>query len=942
MRTKCPCWWIVVITAFFAAASLTAQTSQIRQPTDNLQREVLSGSLHPKTVLAALNGDDRGRVSPSLELSNITLMLAPSPSQQADLDQLLAAQQTTGSPDYHRWLTPAEFGQRFGASDDDIAKISQWLEQQGLRVVSVASGRNWITANGTAAQAETAFQTEIHDYVVNGETHFANASAPTVPAAFGMLVRGIRGLDNFRLRPWLHPAKVQPNAAESRVTTGHYTDSTGTNFLAPGDFATIYDVAPLYNAGINGAGQKIAVAGQIEVNLTDIENFRSRFKLPANDPKLVLVPGSANPGSSSKSGDLAESDLDLEWAGAIAPNAKIIFVYSTDVMTSVQYAIDQNLAPVLSLSYGSCELETPPSQYRELESWARQANAQGITWLAASGDNGAADCNDSQNPGLSVDLPGSIPEVTSVGGTAFVEGSGKYWNAANNSSDASALSYIPETTWNTSLEDQEPAASGGGASILFSKPSWQAGPGVPADNARDVPDISMNASDDHDPYLVYTGGSLQAYGGTSVPTPAFAAVTALINQEMATGGSGNINPKLYALAQSTPGIFHDVTTGNNIVTVGCSRRQITCNNAPVGYNAGARYDLATGLGSVDVYKLVTAWTGGTVTTPPPPNPGAAITLLSNLSTVTPNDIVYVTATVVATDGTTPSGSVAFSDGATSLGSASLTGSAGRATATLALNGLQLPAGSTTITATYNGSSAATVHMNVNSSGSGSAEAPAVSKATNGASFQQGFAPGSVLSLFGSELSPLTQGASSTPLPLSISGVEVLVNGVAAPLYYVSPGQLNVQIPYETTVGGTAVVSMNNNGRVTTRNIHIAAASPGIFTSASGQLVPTANAARGQEIAFYITGAGAVQPAISDGLAPATGTALADLPAPAQRITVTIGGLSANIDFMGIPWGLVGVTQINVTVPDGLAAGAQPVIVNVGGVSSPAGTITITN
>ena len=221
-------------------------------------------------------------------------------------------------------------------------------------------------------------------------------------------------------------------------------------------------------------------------------------------------------------------------------------------MTSVQYAIDQNLAPVVSVSYGSCELETPSSESSAFVQWAQQANAQGITWFAASGDDGAADCDDSQNPGLAVDLPGSVPEVTSVGATEFVEGTGTFWSVTNNANGASALSYIPETTWNDSAEDQEPSASGGGASILFSKPAWQTGPGVPSDNARHVPDIALNGSDDHDPYMVYTSGSLQLYGGTSLPTPSFAGLTALLNQKLGSAGVGNINPKLYSLAQSEP------------------------------------------------------------------------------------------------------------------------------------------------------------------------------------------------------------------------------------------------------------------------------------------------------------------------------------------------------------------------------------------------------
>jgi uncharacterized protein (TIGR03437 family) len=939
MRQKCfnSCIAVLATMTMLFAASAMAQTSRITQNIDNRSRTILTGHLHPKAVAAALAGNDQGRVSPSLAMSYVTLMLAPSASQQADLQKFLTEQQAPGSPNYRHWLTPEEYGLRFGASDADIGKITQWLEQQGLRVVSVARGRSWIAASGTAAQVEMAFQTEIHSYLLDGETHYANATEPSVPAAFGSVVKSIRGLNDFRMKARLRPSLRKPNSAKPAYNSA-YCD---TNCLAPGDFATIYDVTPLYTAGINGTGQKIVIAGQIEVNLSDIEQFRSMFNLPANDPQPVLVPGSPNPGNSPKSGDLSESDLDLEWSGAVARNATIIFVYSTDVMTSVQYAIDQNLAPVVSVSYGSCELETPASEYNAFSDWAKQANAQGITWFAASGDSGAADCDDTQNPGLAVDLPGSVPEVTSVGGTEFVEGSGTYWSLNNGANGGSALSYIPETTWNDSAEDDEPSAGGGGASILFSKPSWQTGPGVPADNARHVPDIALNASDDHDPYLVYTGGSLQAFGGTSLPTPSFAGITALLNQQLGSGGVGNINPRLYSLAQSNPSIFHDVTTGSNIVTVSCGRRHPNCGATAVGYYAGVGYDQATGLGSVDAYKLVMGWNGGTIT-PPPTNSRANVTLLANLSTVAENDVVYLTATVTSTDGTTPSGSISFSIAETPLGSAALTGSAGTATATLAVTGLQLPVGSGTITATYNGTSTASLTVSVTGSGSGSAPTPAISGVTNGASFQQSFAPGSILSVFGSQLSPATESASSVPLPLSSQGVAVLVNGVAAPLYYVSPGQLNVQIPYETTAGSPAIVSVNNNGHVITQTFQVAAAAPGIFTTSAGALVPTSIAAVGQEIAFYITGAGAVTPAIATGAAPPWSTPIADLPMPVEKTTVTIGGLPATIDFVGIPWALVGVTQINVQVPAGLPAGPQPVVVTVGETASAPATITITN
>jgi uncharacterized protein (TIGR03437 family) len=936
MRLKCLQCWTAIVATIFCAANAAAQISNNSQPRitqaiDNRQRMTLPGNVHPKALAAALAGNDLGRVTPSLDMPDITLGLAPSASQQADLDKLLAQQQTPGSPNYHHWLTPEEYAQRFGVSDADLNKITQWLQQQGLRVNSVARGRGWIAISGTAAQVEAAFQTEIHNYVLDGETRFANASEPSVPAAFGSLVRGIRGLNNFRMKPRLRPLSA---------TKPNYTSGQGDHYIAPDDLATIYDITPLYNAGINGTGQKIAIAGQIEVNLSDIQQFRSKFNLPANDPQMVLVPGSANPGSDAASGDLAESDLDLEWAGAVARNSSLIFVYSSDVMTSLQYAIDQNLAPVVSISYGGCEPETPPSEYRAFVAWAQQANAQGITWFAASGDDGAADCNDAQNPGLAVDLPGSVPEVTSVGGTEYVEGAGTYWTISNTANGASALSYIPETTWNDSVEDGEPSASGGGASILFPKPSWQTAPGVPADNARDVPDISLNASADHDGHLIYTSGSVQVYGGTSVAAPSFAGLAALLNQHLGSSGVGNINPKLYALAQSNPSIFHDVTTGDNIVTVSCPHRQADCGATAVGYSAGAGYDQTTGLGSVDAYKLIMDSNGGNVT--PPATPLTNLTLLSNLSTVATNDVVYLMAAVTATNGTTPSGSISFSIGGTPLGSAPLTGAAGTATATLAVNGLQLPLGSGTITATYNNADSASVTVSVTASGSGSAATPAVTSVANGASFQQGFAPGSVVSVFGSKLSPVTHEASSLPLPFSISGVAVLVNGIAAPLYYVAPGQLNIQIPYETATGTSAVLSINNNGQVTTQTFEMAPTAPGIFTNSAGALVPTASAARGQEIAFYITGSGAVSPAIADGAAPAESTALSSLPKPEQSTIVTIGGVEATIDFIGITSGLAGVTQINVQIPNGIPTGSLPVVVKVGGAASAPATITITN
>lgn len=921
--------------------SADAQQSRISGPIDNSKRTVLAGHIHPKATAA----NDRGRVAPSLQLSYVTLAFSQSPAQKAALTKLLADQQNPASPDYHRWLTPAQYADRFGLSPQDVGQIEQWLRGEGLSIAAIAQGRNWIAVNGTAAQVELAFGTEIHQYVVDGETHFANASEPSVPAAIGGMVLSIRGLNDFRMKPRMLKARIQKPL---------FTSQSGNHYLGPQDIAAIYDFLPAWSAGINGAGQKIVIAGQSQVPTDDLTNYANFFSVAPDIPQMVLVPNSQDPGISS--GDREESDLDLEISGATAPGAQLIFVYTEDVMNSVQYAIDQNLAPVISVSYGSCEQETPESDARQYQSWAQQGNAEGITWFDASGDNGAADCADSQNPGLAVDTPASVPEVTAVGGTSFAEGSGNYWSANNNANGGSALSYIPEISWNTSAEDGEPAASGGGLSIYFSKPSWQVGPGVPGNNARNVPDIALNASPDHDGYIVFSDdqNSPQVYGGTSCPTPLMAGVAAMVNQYQHTNGLGNINPQLYSLAQSNAAVFHDITTGNNIVTPNYTCRHGAC-PAPdaVGYNAGPGYDNVTGLGSVDVWKLITCWTGTcSATSPTPPtSPTATLSLISNLSGVGQQDTAFLTATAVATDGeTTPQGVVVFSAGTTSLGAITLTGSAGIATATLSLQGDQLPVGSDTVTASYDGSSTSTpitssVTLNVRAIGSSSNGTPAIPSngLVDGASFQPRYSPGMILSVFGATLAPAgtAESASSVPLPVTMVGVSATVNGVEAPLYYVSATQLNIQVPWSIAVNSSATLIVNNNGQLAQQTFNVAAASPGIFTDQNRVIVPNGSAAVGQAATLYMAGTGAVTPGIATGSAPSTATPLDELPAPPDT-TVTVGGVQATTSFIGIPYSLVGVTQINFQIPSGVSPGLQPVIVNVNGTASNPAYVNVTN
>jgi hypothetical protein len=442
---------------------------------------------------------------------------------------------------------------------------------------------------------------------VAGESHFANAGEPSIPAAIEPLVSGIQGLDDFHPQPGQSRRVLLSGESAPNSVVPLFTNSAGTHYLAPDDFATIYNLMPLYNAGYDGSGQRIVVAGESAVDLADIRTFRALFSLPKNDPQLVLVPGSLDPGFN---GEQDEADLDIEWSGAVARNANIIYVYSTDAGLSAFYAVDQNLAPIITFSFGLCEQQKSSAALTVTRAVAQQANAQGITWLAATGDSGAAGCDppfkaSQASGGLGVSFPASLPEVTAVGGTQFDEGDGAFWSAFNSSTFASARSYIPERGWNESGTGGL-ASSGGGLSVVFPKPSWQAGPGVPDGNARAVPDVSLSAAS-HDGYLIVGGGLPFPVSGTSAAAPSFAGILALVNQYQelngveTRSGQGNINPNLYSLAQTTPGVFHDVTTGDNIVP--CATGRPGCSTGTIGSTAGPGYDPVTGLGSVDGFNL---------------------------------------------------------------------------------------------------------------------------------------------------------------------------------------------------------------------------------------------------------------------------------------------------------------------------------------------------
>ena len=656
-------------------------------------RVLLLSCIFAPLLAAQFRGNDRGPVDPGFTLGNITLMLRPTAAQQAALEQLLADQQNPASPEYHKWLTPEAYAERFGASTADLEKIRGWLEAQGFTIQYTARGRDFISFRGTAAQVQSAMRTEIHRFDAGGRSHFASARGVTLPPEIAPMVAGVLGLDDYH--PRAPHKKVLPN----------YTAADGSHFLLPDDLSTIYDLMPMYSNGYTGAGQSIVIVGQSDIDTADIAAFRSAWGLPPTT--IQMVPTGNYPGIT---GDEVEADLDLEWSGAMARSANLIYVYSDDVSYSTYYAIDNNLAPVISESFGLCEYliaENRMGLYY-FQSEAQKANSMGITWLASSGDTGAAGCDNdvpAATQGLAVSLPASVPEITAVGGTEFSEGAKAYWSANNGLYGGSALSYIPEIAWNDTVASEGAgggiAASGGGMSAVYTKPAWQTGPGVPSDGARDVPDIALNAAIAHDSYVIVSEGSVFGVGGTSAAAPAFAGILAVLNDYLvrngvqAKPGVGNINPKLYSMAAAgTGGSFHDVTSGDNIVP--CVKATPNCSNGQFGYTAGPGYDMVTGLGSVDAYNLITAWGGIPVS-------ATAMTLAANPGTILASGSTTLTATVKAvTGGGTPTGTISFTLGGNPIGSAALAGSGGTATASITIYGGQLLAQSTTAQAFYAG------------------------------------------------------------------------------------------------------------------------------------------------------------------------------------------------------------------------------------------------
>ena len=619
----------------------------ITEPVDESNLTRLIGNTYPRVRSFV----DAGTAPLGLPMERMLLVLKRSVEQQAELKSFLDEQQDSASPNYHKWLTPEEFGRRFGADEQDIQTVSAWLRSHGFQVGRVSKGRTMIEFSGTAGQVQEAFHTAVHKYKRDGEEHWANATDPLIPTALTPLVAGVHSLHNFHKKPYLRvlpqrvPAKYE-SESQPHVT---FPGNPQLHALGPGDLQKIYNAKPLLSSGVTGLGTTIAVVGRSNLfgvqggfaPPQDVLDFRGLFQVCCGSVS-VLIDG-ADPGDLGGAEE-AEATLDTSWAGVIGPDANVILVVSASTNTtdgvdlSELFIIDSNLAPIMSESFGVCEAAVTSAEAAGVAALAEQAAAQGITYLVSSGDSGSAGCDSPSSPqetaGLSVNVLAATPYTVAVGGTMFNEGgqNSKYWSSTNSSTDlGSALSYIPETVWNESCTSAacgnraRLSASGGGKSALYSKPSWQARFG-PGDGSRDLPDISLTAAG-HDPYLICFEGScipdaqgfisFAAVSGTSASAQASAGIMALVAHK--TGQrQGQADYVLYRLAgaenfsqcngSSSSALppsnctFNDTTIGNNCVP-GESGYPSSCTT----YSSAVGYDLATGLGSVNITNLVNNW-----------------------------------------------------------------------------------------------------------------------------------------------------------------------------------------------------------------------------------------------------------------------------------------------------------------------------------------------
>ena len=576
-------------------------------------------------------------------LGRMLLLLAPAPVQQQALAAELASLQNPASPSYHHWLTPQAFAQSYANIPSDVAAVTAWLESQGFTVAPLPAGLGWIEFSGTVAQVEQAFGAQVDMVSVSGSTRAVLTTGITVPGALSPVIAGLVSLDGVLSMPALTaPQPLTVSAADLASLTSPVNAAAFTPHIA----AQLLDVTPLTAQSVNGAGQTIAIVSRSNVNRADVAAFRIAFGLPPSP--LEISVNEPDPGMAD---DQAEATAAASWAGAAAPGAQILLApaattAATDgVDLSLAAVIDQNLANVIAVGDSVCEAALSPAHQAFYSALYQQAAAEGITVIAAAGDNGAAACTQAGgtapvNTGLAVNALASTPWNIAVGVVAY--------GAGGAAAGSSAL-----TAWSP-VNAADPAyASGGGSSTLYARKVWQP---VPAElatssaaaNHRLLPDLALPTALDSsvNPGLAFclsglaaaSGCTLVRSGGSGVATAYFAGVAALINQK--NGVQGNLAPSLYATSRA----LNDVAQGT--AKLACVPGSSGCDmTGLIGYASGSGYDLTTGLGVPDVEKLVTELAKPLVT-------GATPTITLSISPVqanhiyNPSALVTFTATVV--------------------------------------------------------------------------------------------------------------------------------------------------------------------------------------------------------------------------------------------------------------------------------------------------------
>jgi hypothetical protein len=751
-------WFAVGAAVLVMTAALVSQTAPgTNQRANRISQEVTSGAMvavagtvHPLTRRAT----DLGAVNSEMQLDSMTLNIGLSAAQQTELDTLLAAQQNPKSPQYHQWLTQEEYGARFGLTDSDLSKVTGWLAAQGFTVKGVAPSRNLVTFSGTVSQVDSAFRTQIHQYkLADGTTHISNATDISIPKAFSGVVINVRGLSSFRPKP--HAIK--------RAKPDFTSSASGNHFLAPGDWATIYGVNAIYNAGYTGTLMHVGVAGQTYIPEQDITNFRAAAGLSAPLLNMVCISSSSLCGAAAAPknedvDDVGEADLDVEWSGGIAKNATVDFIYAAaddqtlGVFDSLIYGIttykvSSAVVPVIGVSYGDCEYDVQAggSSYKTyLDGYLAEAGTQGQTVIISSGDDGAgctvSTADQVATNGASVSWPATSPYVTAVGGTTFDgdgtvanpdTGADAYWSYSSSADIvSSALQYIPETSWNDTAygESVEPSAwtlssSTGGVSILYPLPSWQPAPNnYVGTSGRFVPDVAFTASPFHDGYLVCTENFPASETGTPTSNPGSTCVSGF----RSSAGNGSLTE--FGGTSASAQVFSGMVTllvqaygkqGNinptlyglaaNATTYPEVFHDITSGNNDVPCSAGTGcVSGEVGYSATTGYDLVTGLgsiNGGALYTAL----GTGLSATTTTVTAAPDSVAIggtttLTATTTSSATGTITGTMTFMRGTTTLGQVAL--SSGTATlaniAVTVANGFS--AGTDPITADYGGNS----------------------------------------------------------------------------------------------------------------------------------------------------------------------------------------------------------------------------------------------